>query len=79
MLLGRPEFKSRLGTPAEALDRAVKTIRKNRVHGPQKQRIRDVLILIRIRILGPVHLVMDPDPAPDPAVFFSGFQDADTK
>jgi hypothetical protein len=39
-------------------------------------RIRD--ILIRFRILGSVHWIMDPDlyPASDPALFFSGFQGA---
>jgi hypothetical protein len=33
-------------------------------------------ILVWIRILGPVHLLIDPDPALDPAIFVSDFQDA---
>jgi hypothetical protein len=37
-------------------------------------RIRD--ILIRIRIVGSVHWITDPDPAPDPALFVNDFQDA---
>jgi hypothetical protein len=36
-------------------------------------RIRD--ILIRIRILGSVHWITDPDPYPDTALFGSGFQE----
>jgi|688.fasta_scaffold146100_1 hypothetical protein len=37
-------------------------------------RIRD--ILARIRILGSVHCITNPDPDPDPALFGSGFQDS---
>jgi hypothetical protein len=35
-------------------------------------RIRDILVRIQIRILGPVHLISDPDP--DPALFVSELQ-----
>jgi hypothetical protein len=40
-------------------------------------RIRDILILIQIRIPGSVHLITDPDPAPDPARFVSGYKETD--
>jgi hypothetical protein len=36
-------------------------------------RIRDILVRIRIRILGSVHLIMDPEP--DPVLFVNDFQD----
>ncbi len=55
MLLGRPEFKSWLGTQAGAL------YRKTGWSSGAVFRIRDVLILIRILILGSVHLITDPD------------------
>jgi hypothetical protein len=40
-------------------------------------RIRDILIRIRIRILGSVHWITDPDP--DSSLFGIGFSDANQK
>jgi hypothetical protein len=43
-------------------------------------RIHDILVWIRIRIRGSLHLtIMDPDPEPDPAIFVIDFQDANIK
>ncbi len=48
-------------------------------HGFSLFRNRD--ILVRILILGSVHLITDPDPAPNPdtALFFSDFKDGNKK